>query len=507
MQSTEQIEIDTYEVLIPTRNYRIVASVASERKLALHIEFCLMLLRNIGWATLKDIQQYFGYTADETSVLIQDVLEAGFVEENPTDGGIQLTRNALALFERGPDGDTLRITEIKEIERTVPFDSISLSLSLSHGGIQYGRKGHMRTLEELPPDSERTSQATKTIRDSFKHHFTEFNQRYGDDKATELYSIDAVEPLQMGLTVLSMPLVLRLSGEPVVEPDLSLLHDAGQTGQSRRPIIDAVARHLSTKRWPTDSARAFEFIRLFERKQLTQFLEGEAFNLQSFAKLVAADRHPSTEISTRFIGSATTDAFIEGYIKLEKDMNCDDDDCLLWFAPQKPLWGLGQAFEDTLDRLRNGANDKIPTILIKGEYQVDYEKESRILLKKYSDRRPSPVFSEMAYIPVEVLPSSLEVIIRPGKFAAVIIHIATKGDFNIPVPVGFMTTEESFVADLHLMVSQPLSGTLPWFNAGGSSTRLNDIINYVTAVPRPETRQERVQKYLAMNNDADDDAL
>ncbi|WP_296997023.1 MULTISPECIES: MarR family transcriptional regulator [unclassified Thalassospira] len=504
MHGSEQIEIDTYEVLLPTRNYRVVASVASQRKLALHIEFCLMLLKNIGWVTVKDIQRYFGYSADETSVLIQDLLQAGYVEEHPTDSGIQLTRNALALFESGSDGDTLRITEIKEIERTVPFDSISLSLSLSQGRIQYGRKGHMRALEELPPDSAKASQATKTIRDSFEHHFTEFNQRYGDDKATELYSIDAVEPLQMGLTVLSLPLVLKLSGEPVVEPDLSLLHEAGQTGQSRRPIIDAVTRHLSTKRWPSDSTRTFEFIRLFERQQLNQFLERDSFNLQAFAKLVLAKRRPSMDISTRFIGSTTTDAFLDAYVKLEEDMNCDDDDCLLWFAPNRPLWGVGQAFEDTVDRLRNGANNKIPTFLIKGEYQSDYDKESRLLRKRYSDGRESSVFTNMVYVPVEVLPSSLEVIIRPGKFAAVIVHIATGGDFNIPVPVGFMTTDASFVADLHLMVSQPLSAKLDWFNAGGSSTRLHDIIKSTTSVRRPETREERVHKYLAMNSDAEE---
>ena len=79
MHGSEQIEIDTYEVLLPTRNYRVVASVASQRKLALHIEFCLMLLKNIGWVTVKDIQRYFGYSADETSVLIQDLLQLDYL--------------------------------------------------------------------------------------------------------------------------------------------------------------------------------------------------------------------------------------------------------------------------------------------------------------------------------------------------------------------------------------------------------------------------------------------
>ncbi|SOC27510.1 hypothetical protein [Thalassospira xiamenensis] len=482
-----EIVVDTFEYLLPARNFKIIAAVTKERLIPLTMEYSLLVLHTLKWATAEDLQSYFGLSKKETGVLLHDLMMAGYVSEE--DGGLALTQSGQSLF-RESDGDPI-ITEVAELDKLVTFDLLSVSLPLGNSpGYRQKFAPYMRTIDELAADKEIASNAIDHVRASFQEEtFREFNDKFGDGRATTLYSIDYVEPLDVLSLPMSIPIKASINGEVIVEPDFTDLLEAGRVGRSREPIIVAIMQKLRSYRWPRDSQDAFAWLASCDHQLLSQFVTSTSFDLEACISFILSGRKSALAVdgvTEFFIGSSTSDGFMKAYDAVEKSLSLTANDRLIWVAPDYPLWGKGEQFDATARKLREGDGEAAFAIALKGEYPPDHISEGKKLTKRYKDRRDTLLFDEMVLFPLDSIAGSLEIILRPGKFAAVIVYVAHTDPDRLPVPVGFITADASVVHDVHAALSDSLVHRDKWTSVFPNGKGVNILYDKVHSIPKPE---------------------
>ncbi|MFX4226398.1 MAG: hypothetical protein ACFHHU_00485 [Porticoccaceae bacterium] len=481
----DEVVVDTFECLLPVRNFRVVAAVTKERQVPLTIEYALLLLKTLGWATIEDLQSYFGLTKKETGVLLHDLNSPGYVETE--DGGLKLSQKGLQLF-REDDGDPV-ITEVAEIDKVVTFDLLSVSLPLGKLSGQRHRPPFTITIDELPQDKEVAANIIERVRSSFQTDtFREFNDRFGEEKTLSLYSIDHIEPLNLRSLPMSVPLKASINSDVIVEPDFSELLEAGRIGRSREPIIHAIMQKIRMSSWPKDSKDAITWLSDFDHRLLSQFRSGSGFDLQACISFIQSGRKSTvvTEGVTKFfLGSSTSDGFLKAYDAIGEELLLAGNDRLIWVAPNYPLWGKGEQFEAIAKKLREGDGDAAFAIALKQDESPSREREERELAKQYKSHREQPFFDEMVLFARDTLPSSLEVILRPGKFAAVIVYVSQDGSDTLPLPLGFITTNQAVVRDIHRMVSDGLEARDKWTSAFKAKS-VSTLYDKVHSIPPVE---------------------
>ncbi|MBF0326663.1 MAG: hypothetical protein HQL42_16545 [Alphaproteobacteria bacterium] len=455
----EAQEIDTFSAMLPCQRFRIRASVMSNKDVPLTLEFGLRFLKTVDSASPEDLQDFFGFGPKETFLLLEDLLQPGLVCPDE-DGELTLSQAGRDLFSHA-DPERPQMIEVEEIDESVGFDLISFSLMK-----RPRRAPHHRGLDELPlSDRKRASKGREAAKEAFQRAFAEYREVRWRGTTRKIYSIDDAEPEERFLAEVSVPIVARTNGGCVVEPDFTELRSLGRPG-SRDPMIASVARHLHTLAWPDDASSAIDLIAQCDEGTISRFRVAGKVDPAVWIKFAMAERPPREELAPikHLFGSVVSprvkDA-IESWLPSLGLPDRDPTNPYIWLRPRLPTWGRGAVFHDLATTL--GGDGDGPGIVMLAPTD-DLRADSKELRRSYEpgDRQPSPFATAFLMVDPRGLPGSLEILIDPGRWALVLIHIQAEGELKMPVPVGFLAANTTLVANIQATLRAALPDGGSW---------------------------------------------
>lgn len=463
---SDAVEIDTVSVLVPAQQFRIRASIMSTKDVPLTMEFGLRYLHTVGWATPEDIQTFFGFSAKETMLLLEDLVRPGFVTALE-DGGLSLSLAGRDLFTHA-ESERPQMIEVDEIDEFVGFDLIAFALARKPG-----RQPYHQALDELPlSDRKRASKGRDAAMNAFQLGFDEWRQnRRLRGTAKKVYSMDEADPGERFLSDVSVPIVFRKSS-CTVEPNFDELRSLGRQG-SRDAMIASIARHLHSLAWPNDAMAALDLLAECDMGTLSNFRVSGALDPSSWVQFVDAERQPRDDVSPikhvygSIVSPRVKDA-LETWLPTLDLPERDPSVPFIWLRPRVHTWGRGSAFHDLVKGLGGDVDGPGVIMLAPSE---DMNADGRELRKWYKpkDARQGQ-FSSAFLLPGQHIPGSLEVLLDPGRWALVLLHIPSSGELKMPVPVGFLAANKRMVGKIQDTLSaalpHPDSWQMQWASRG-----------------------------------------
>ena len=237
------------------------------------------------------------------------------------------------------------------------------------------------------------------------------------------------------------------AGAVAVEPDFSSLRGKGRPG-SRDLLISALSAGVQSLSAPGDHAEAFA---------LTEDIDGGLLlrtDLRTSAGQTAWANLCDDEIGRRLegahgpgrrlMGSAAAGdvraALLRGVPEAQGEL-LHVPTPILWLPPGAGHWGRSVAFANLAREL--SAGDQDGTVLLARSDGTP--RGDRSWLRTFGPREGQPALFDRCLAVRPNLPSSLEVVVKPGAWALVLVHVPeARGGF--PIPFGYMTGATALVA-------------------------------------------------------------
>lgn len=233
-------EVDNLTFSVRARKFRVTATVIRRSSITLSTEFGLRMIHLVPNLSAEDLGAFFGFSAAETRVLIEDILDSGLGELSAL-GTLRLSQRGLEAASSITD--TFDIFDLEDIRVAPSFDLISFApIDEAEPAADVAR-----LVEELPiVERERAARSVAAATDAFGLHFNEWKQqygrRYGLDEDTRVYLVENVQPVKTFGAPVSVSIRRRV-GEEGVAPDFSELFSLGRTG-SRDDLVNALRSRI-----------------------------------------------------------------------------------------------------------------------------------------------------------------------------------------------------------------------------------------------------------------------
>jgi hypothetical protein len=432
------IELAVYDVLLPCRMFQIDHKVAVLGRTSLTTEFLLRLVKAVPGISQEAAAAFFGFNFREASFVLAEAEAPGFVERR--DGRLWLTVAGDGLFRDGSAEPEIFAVEPRR--KDVGFDLISLALQ------------HPRFLTEfelgLPElaivDEETAGSAAVKVPRAFRRFFSEIGDRRDrKGEKRELYSVDPAVSKNRFLSTVRTVLRSQASYPSSEESDLSLWRPDHE--QADRPeIVSAVASFVDgLKQSRTDrDAEAYgtlldlapDFLKDFARRD---GLAVERYYREAMTRTgdIRVDRMTAPIIGSLLLADNLKRLF--DVLDYGSRTRPGLPRFLLWLAPVVPWWGATTLLDDTLTgiRARWGAGQRAD--------ETAEMLQSICLTAPRPPRYVEKAFNVVCTSDTRGCPGPLEILLVPHVAVAVLVHAPIGEPRGYPVPLGFVSFDESIL--------------------------------------------------------------
>jgi hypothetical protein len=451
----EQIDIDVAAFAVRCQKFRIAALVMRRTSIPLATEYATRLVHLVPGIRLDDMLGFFDFEGPESKVLLQDVLSTGLVEERSG----QLFLSARGLKSLSPLSDKLDLFEIEQITPTVAFELAALT-PIEEASLD---KREAKLVEELKlPDREKAATASSAAADAFDLHFQEWRttqsrKRWLDEEA-RLNSIEDVQPVAPATAIIQIPIRWRPTDEAGVSPDFSELSSKGRPG-SRAPLIAAISEQLKSVVAPPDHQEAFDLIDgidggVFRRGGVRSSLDrGQWISAaaQSANRALSGAGAPGL----RLVGTAASETVRSALLDWTKSAGDTSATTVrtpvFWLPPGISSWGRSPPFVGLARDLSKTNQMNDGTVLLARSSGGD---DNKRWTKRYGQSGSlQPLFDRCLAVPARQLPLSLEILLKPGSWAALMIH-SPDASSDYPFPFGYITADTNIVASYKQLIAE-----------------------------------------------------
>ncbi|WP_146033450.1 hypothetical protein [Stenotrophomonas sp. VV52] len=447
-----RVPVGIFDVQLPARQFLVHHKVAEVGDVSLTTEFLLRLLYSADGIQEDAAAHFFGFNANEMAYVIRDAETRAYISRS--EGRIWLTDAGQALFK---EGDKPQIYDVVKKMDKIGFDL----LSLAPCDREY-QSDFERALPELRiRNPELAATASKHVPESFRRFYVEIASRKERDAADilkrSLYSVDEVVAGDRFSTIVPFVAIanVRRPGEP--EPFL----DAWKVGHElsdRDQVVHGIAEYLENLRTSqtAEDANAFDTLVEFAPSYLKEYSNKSGFAALRYFKETAgrAGELRSHRPTVGIVGALYQPENIERVataIGYTKDRMVGKDDAFVWVMPNQAAWGASRSFRMLLERLaKEGASsDSSGKLMERTPVVVGHEKPAWHLVKALPATYIRPKNG--------AIPSSLEILLVPGRMAAITVHAPVTESRGFPVPLGILSFDEATVRRVH----QYLAAQLP----------------------------------------------
>ncbi|TXM95225.1 hypothetical protein [Methylobacterium sp. WL116] len=438
------IAVDRLTFLVPARRFQVEGTLLRSGYVSLATEFALRLLRDAEVLSPGELGAFLGFSDGETRTLVQELLLDGYLD---VDGDrIRLAQKGERAFD--PASGELKLLEIEPFSDTVTLDLLSFAPVEVPGTVR------LPWLVELElPDKDRAAAASREGTRGFRANFGEWRDgKYRGERASgmRLHTLSGdVVPLARSSVPITIPMTYAPSQSDGIDADFSALRDRGRR-DARKELVEALSDAIKRIVAPGDHAEGAATTARWDGGVLV----GSAGSptVSPLLWLQIASRTPPAALpdmlapSVRLAGSAISPGvlsvlshFLDGVAGPGSE-----DVPVLWVPAAHPAWGASGDLLDVTRRIKSGLSPKAGIVLLPRSDNDDRSK--RNLVRAYGggrDGKQTPLFDACVVIPPHSLPLSLEVILQPGFWAVVLLHVPSKDGF--PVPMGYATRNVGIV--------------------------------------------------------------
>jgi hypothetical protein len=443
------VDVNVLHLRLPCRSFRVSYKVAEPGKFSLTTEFLLRLLRFTNRLREEAIAEFFGFSADETSFVVDHAENFGYVMR--TAGRIGLTEAGYNLFVAGSDEPAL--FEVQTKRDRFDFDLIAFAPAewqkLSPFEYELPELG-LTNIEE-------TANASQYIISSFKRHFQEFQFKRGGSRIEKqsLYSVDAVHPDNRFSIIVPVTLSIRSDNPSFPEANM-LSWKTGFELEDRAAVVQSCAAFVKANSIAANgfNQEAAKYLARCAPDQISRFFRNEVFDPEAFFRSTVRQvgELRSDRPTVRVIGNVWTDANRTRFASALKSAAAREErapSMVFWLKPASSLWGMTTRLQDILGAVT--------------EQFVSPEEGEHIPLRTVliSDEEPLPrfkkAFNAVAKVPSRCLPRGLEIFLVPGRLVFVLVHTSIGVTDGYPVPLGIVSFDPKVVERTHGIITDIMS--------------------------------------------------
>ncbi len=450
-----RVPVGIFDLQLPARQFLVQHKVAEVGDVSLTTEFLLRLLHSADGMSEETAAMFFGFDSDEMAYVVRDAETRAYISRS--EGRIWLTDAGLGLFK---ESEKPQIYDVLKKSERVGFDLLSLAPCERESQSEFER-----ALPELAiRDPSLVANASKHVPESFRRFFGEISSRRDRDAADQLkrslYSVDDVIAGDRFSTL--VPFVAMASLRRPGEPEAFL--EGWRTGHEladRDRVVHGVAEYLESLRThkTREDSNALEILTRIAPDYLKDYSTRSGFSSLRYFKELAGRagelrRDRPTVGMVGAIYQAENIERIRAAIGYSKGHAASEIESFLWVVPKQATWGSARSLTDLLEVLSkedvevDGTGRKLEraAILIEeGKPQWRLTKTSQPL---YS--RPN----------TGAIPGSLEILLIPGKVAAVVVHAPITEDRGFPIPLGVLTFDAQILRRVHQYLLENLPAQL-----------------------------------------------
>ncbi|MVS98873.1 hypothetical protein [Devosia marina] len=399
-EEDKELELASYEVLLPCRRFDVDHKVAVLGRVSLTAEFLLRLVKSVDGIDENEAAAFFGFALRDMSYVLAEVVGLGYVDRR--EGRLWMTISGMSLFLEKSDEPS--IFDVESRTENVGFDLISLAYEQPRGLDEFSRM-----LPELPLlHPERASAAAANLKPAFRKAYPEIANRKEKGAADKrsLYSIDNVTPGDRFSGLVKF--TIRSTGlRPWAgEADLSEWRSEVEQ-EDRAEILDAVAAFVdelsvSQRSEDADAYEALvsiapEFMKEFTRKD---GLAVDKYYRETFNRVGEVRSNRQT---IPFVGSLLTRDNVR---KLTEAYgyglrNYATPSTLVWLVPRVKCWGATKALPELV---RN--------MVSRMDRQADEKSAISVgLVSGWADAHLRKAFGQIANSEAPAFSSTLEILL------------------------------------------------------------------------------------------------
>lgn len=439
-----RVPVGIFDLQLPARHFVVQHKVAEVGDVSLTTEFLLRLLHSADGIPEETAAFFFGFDANEMAYVLRDAETRAYISRSQ--GRIWLTDPGQALFK---EGDKPQIYDVQKKTEKVGFDLLSLAPCDRESQSEFER-----ALPELPiRDPDLVANASKHVPESFRRFFGEISSRRDRDAAEQLkrslYSVDSVVAGDRFSTV--VPFVAMASVRRPGQPEAFL--EKWRTGHElsdRDRVVHGVAEYLEslrTNKTPEDG-NALDVLASIAPEYLKEYRNRSGFaSLRYFKELAGrAGELRSNRQTVGVVGALYQPENIQRIktaIGYATDRPAFSNEAFVWVVPKQTAWGAARSLIELLD------------VLAKEGLGIDGTGRKReraaVLIQEGKPEWRLTKTSAPPYCRPNTgaIPSSLEILLIPGKVAAVVVHAPVTEDRGFPIPLGILTFDAQILRRVH----------------------------------------------------------
>ena len=410
-------------------------------------EYFLRLLK-IKSSRPEHLAEYFDFSVRETDIALQDLLDHKWVKWNQ-DGTVGLSQEGHALFN------------VYSGEPSIPsLKQSSTICNVEFIGKNFVNKSsvldHSKYSLELNVPIQDLSVSKEVVKKQFPIDFISLIESKTVNVLSndaELYKVDLVEQYRIDYFRVTQPFELAASdGYQIERSDIDVLKS--------EPIdLCITERIVSLKAKKSNLKEIMKAMSQFKDEDTRCVISNERLSVSNFIEL-----QERTE-KTYFLGQIChQNSVIKRILEVTRDVESVNP--LMWLAPNDIYWGKQIKLIDMLDMMSEGA-----LVTKDNEKYRLYDFRLYLPLPEHSDSLRYDV-NELDYQFKSVanknifcykegfLDGNVEVIVLQNKFAIVCYHIKLPAYYDVPLPIGFMTTDMNEVNQIYKVVSGYLNAPI-----------------------------------------------
>lgn len=448
------IDIGVFDIRLPCRKFSVIHKVTKEANLSLTLEFLLRLVHTSDGIPEEDAAAFFGFDHREFSFVVGEAENKGYVSRR--DGRLWIMDAGRNLFRT--DEDLPQIYKVEQETERIGFDLLAFAPTDADS-----LNGFDRAMPELEPyDPRAFAEPSTHVRERFRHFFRQFKTSI-DSKGgfRKLYSIDSVKAEDRYSCIVNIVAQSSSLNPGMPVPNLERWM-SGLDLAERSAVEEAAARHLMKLRisqQPTDTD-AYGCLLELAPEYLREYTRRDSFAVERFFKETVrrAGGFRQDRMTVGIVGSLFTEGNLPRLLKATeltaqafKSGSSAEADAeggkpqssvsgLIWVVPGTPGWGETRVLPSVLEALAK--NHLEPPGLDAAE--TDFI--TLAVTAGRPRRHIEQAFSHVLEGPETLMfPGRLEILLLPGRVAAVLVHAPVRAAEAVAVPLGILSFDPDVV--------------------------------------------------------------
>ena len=429
MNNLESIVFNQVDFVIKSPSFKIIFSYMDERGIPFVREFALRLLR-LNSCKPRHLADYFDFTQREAEIAIKDLTDKGWAEWKE-DGTIGLSIKGRLLFDQNSKGP--KIPSLQQRSQLLHLELLDKNFVPK----ERTSRDNSNALE-LGVLNKDLSQSKEVAKRQFQIDFINLKE----DKViehlsqdVELYKIDLIEQLYTNFFRFTQPFEINAEdGTQLERSDLELT----RSDNVQQMITEALGQYKPSQNNLPEIMQSMESLKDSETLKI---VVGGKFDFHKLLDLELNSNNKTYFVGQTYHQNKIVDQIAQLSSKLETTKK------LTWIAPSDFYWGKQPKLIEMINSISDGATvkrNKEKVRLYNFKTYLPLPAESRSLRNEVRDlkHRFREVPKDNLYGFSEgFLKGNTEVIVLEDTLAVVCYHVQLPDQYDVTLPVGFMTTD------------------------------------------------------------------